>query len=55
MPPGIKCRTCKIAKQVLFIESVNAEEPDYNTVIYWRIGAAAYVIGLVMAFFITLN
>lgn len=51
MPPGIKCRTCKIAKQVLFIEQVKAGDPDSEIVNYSRIGVAVLILVILIAIF----
>lgn len=46
MPPGIKCRTCKIARQALFIKSVEDGDPDAKTVLYTRAGIAFVLLSL---------
>jgi hypothetical protein len=46
MPPGIKCRTCKIARQVAFIESVQDGDPDAKTVSYTRYGLGFVLLAL---------
>lgn len=50
MPPGIKCRTCKIAKQVLFIESVEDHDEDAKTVLYIRAGVAAVLLAMAVIY-----
>lgn len=49
MPPGIKCRTCKIARQTLFIEPVKDDDADKNTVSYARIFVAIVAIGIIIS------
>lgn len=46
MPPKIKCRTCKIAKQVLFIQPVNDHDEDAKTVLYIRIGIIVVLLAM---------
>lgn len=50
MPPGIKCRTCKIARQTLFIEPVKDDDEDAQTVTYSRIGVAVVLLALAVIF-----
>jgi hypothetical protein len=49
MPPGIKCRTCKIARQALFIESVKDGDPDAAVVNYARIGVAVLILAVLIS------
>lgn len=50
MPPGIKCRTCKIAKQTFFIEPVEDHDEDAKTVLYSRAGVVALLLALAVIF-----
>ena len=46
MPPGIKCRTCKIAMQTFFIEPVEDHDEDAKTVLYSRVGVVIVLLAM---------
>lgn len=50
MPPGIKCRTCKIAKQTFFIDPVESDEQDAKTIYSLRAGVVIVLVALAIVF-----
>lgn len=50
MPPSIKCRTCKIAKQSLFIEPVENNDADKKTIYSLRAGVVIVLVAMAVIF-----